>query len=134
MNLLTLRKIVCISIGVLVAGAGIAHFTNADFFTKLVPETLQAHRGAVNAVTGVIQAAMGLCFLVPMLRAVARWSTIVLLVVTLPAAIGQVIHPESIEAVGLMPALAVVRVVAQLLMIGLIWWATKPDASRQANA
>jgi uncharacterized membrane protein len=66
---------------------------------------------------------------VPRLRAVARWSAIPLLVVTLPGAVDQVIHPAAIESVGLSPALAAVRVLVQLLMIALIWWATKPKTN-----
>jgi uncharacterized membrane protein len=127
MNRATLRKIVRIGLGILVGGAGLAHFVYADLFTRVVPEALHAYRGTVNVATGIVQTAMGVAFLVPRLRTVARWSTIALLVVTLPAAIDQVVHPEIVESLGLPPALAGVRVLAQLLMIALIWWATRPD-------
>lgn len=76
--------------------------------------------------TGILQTAMGVTFLIPRFRAVARWSTIALLVLTLPAAIDQVIHPEAIESMGLTPMLAALRVLVQSLMIVLVWRATKP--------
>ena len=71
-------------IGILFLGAGLIHFTHAELFEKLVPVTLKDYRGIINAVTGVLIFAMGVAFLVPRLRAVARWSAIALLVVTLP--------------------------------------------------
>jgi uncharacterized membrane protein len=69
--------------------------------------------------------AVGVAFLVPGLRAVARWSAITLLVVTLPTTAYRAIHPAPLETLGLPPALAPVGVVVWLLMIALIWWATK---------
>lgn len=130
-----LRSIVRVVVGVVVAVAGLAHFTHAEFFTSLVPDAFGAHRGAVNIVTGILQTGMGLAFLVPRFRSVARWSTVLLLVATLPPAVDQIIHPAAIEAVGLTPTLAALRVLAQILMIALIWWATgneppQPDVAR----
>ena len=134
MNLSISRNLIRISIGVLVAGAGLAHFTHAEFFSTLVPDALRAHRGVANAATGIIQTAMGVTFFVPRLRVIARWSTIALLGLTLPAAVDQVIHPEAIESVGIRPTTAALRVLVQLLMIALIWWATKPNGRHQAKA
>ena len=134
MNSSASRKLIQISIGVLVAGAGLAHFTHAEFFSTLVPDSLGAHRGVVNVSTGIIQTAMGVTFFVPRLRAVARWSTTALLGLTLPAAIDQVIHPEVVESLGITRAGAALRVLVQLLMIALIWWATRPDDQHQAKA
>ena len=134
MNTSASINLIRISIGILVAGAGLAHFTHAEFFITLVPDALDAYRGIVNVATGILQTAMGVTFLVPRLRAVARWSTIVLLGLTLPAAIDQVIHPEAIESVGITPTVAALRVLVQLLMIALIWSATKPNNPHQAKA
>ena len=134
MNATTTRKITRIGIGVLVAGAGLAHFTHAEFFSTLVPDSLGAYRGLVNAATGVIQTAMGVAFFFPRLRAAARWSTIALLGLTLPAAIDQVLHPEVIESLGITPAAAALRVLVQLLMIALVWWATRPEGRHPARA
>ena len=129
----TLRKITRIGIGTLIAGAGFAHFTHAEFFIRLVPDGLDAYRGIVNTATAVLMIAMGVAFFVPRFRVVARWSSIVLLVLTLPSAIDQVIHPEAIKAVGLTTSMAALRVVAQVVMIMLIWWATKPDQPDQGK-
>jgi uncharacterized membrane protein len=80
------RNRIRIGIGILVAGAGLAHFTHAGFFRALVPDSLDAYRGVVIAATGVLQTAMGVAFFLPRFLAFARWSTIALLGLTLPAA------------------------------------------------
>jgi hypothetical protein len=36
------------------------------------------------------------------------------------------IHPAAIESLGFTPTLAAARVLVQLLLIALIWWATQP--------
>jgi uncharacterized membrane protein len=113
------------AIGILFIGAGLVHFTHARLFENLVPVALKDHRGSINAVTGVLIFAMGVALLVPRLRAVARWSAITLLVVTLPVTVYRAIHPADT-----MPqAVAAVGVVMWLLMIALIWWATKPETN-----
>ena len=60
-------------------------------------------------------------------RNVAPWSVLTLLVPTLYAAIDQVRHPDRMRALGVPPQLTPVRVVAQILVIALLWWATSPD-------
>jgi len=134
MKLSTLKKITRIGIGTVIAGAGLAHFTYSGFFIQLVPENLSAFRGIINTATAVLMIAMGLSFFVPRLRAVARWSSVVLLVLSLPAAIGQVIHPETIKAVGLTRNIAALRIIVQLVMIILIWWATSSDQTDCSDA
>lgn len=127
------KKYVRIVFGVIMAAAGLAHFTHAEFFNQLVPESAAAYGGIILAVTGIYQIAVGVCFWVPRLHVVARWGTIVLLVGTLPFAIDQVIHPEAIESVGISAAAAAVRVVVQVLEVWLVWWATSPDKPAAAD-
>lgn len=120
----TVRRV----LGVLFTGAGVAHFTNASFFTSLVPESLGNYRREINLGTGIYQTAGGLAFFSPRRRNLARWSALSVLVPTLPAAVGQVRDPEGMRKLGVPPQLTPVRVVVQVAMIGLVWWATRPDA------
>jgi uncharacterized membrane protein len=129
MNLFTHRNFARMGIGILFIGAGLVHFTHASLFENLVPVALKDYRGSINAVTGVLIFAMGVAFLVPRLRAVARWSAITLLVVTLPTTTYRALHPAPLETLGFPPALAPVGVIVWLLMIALIWWATKPETN-----
>lgn len=124
------KYVACIAIGLLVAGGGVAHFTHPGFFQALVPMALDDYRSLVNAATGVLQIAMGAAFLVPRLRTLARWSTIALLVATLPAAFDQIVHPEVIQTQGISSSIAILRLIAQIAMIVFIWWATLPDQDR----
>jgi uncharacterized membrane protein len=116
-------------LGVLFTGAGVAHFTHSSFFAGLVPERLATYRREINLGTGVYQTVGGLGFFFPRGRNLARWSALTLLVSTLPAAVGQVRDPERLRALGVPPQVTPVRVVAQVLMIALVWWATRPDTT-----
>jgi uncharacterized membrane protein len=129
MNLSARRNLVRKGIGIVFIGAGLVHFTHASLFENLVPFALNDYRASINAATGALIFAMGVAFLVPRLRAVARWSAITLLAVTLPMTAYRAIHPAAIESLGFPPALATVGVVAWLLMIALIWWATKLETN-----
>lgn len=113
-------------LGVAFAGAGIAHFVKRDFFDQLVPESLAAYRTPINVVTGVLQTVGAITMFVPGLRAFARWTNLALLVPTLPPAVNQVRHPETLRRVGIPPQPAPVRVVAQLLVIAATWHVTRP--------
>lgn len=116
-------------LGVVFAGAGIAHFTHYEFFNQLVPESLAGYATAINVATGIIQISGAVTLFIPRLKNVARWSNLALLVPTLPAAINQIWHPESLEKLGVPPQLAIVRVFAQLGIIGVVWRATRAVVS-----
>jgi len=113
-------------LGLMMGGAGIAHFTHQKVFAKLVPDYLDKYRTQINAGTGVLQVVSAVSFFVAPLRAVARWSTTALLVPSFPEAFNQVRHPERLSAVGLPPRLAPARIVALAGVLAWTWWATKP--------
>lgn len=121
-------------LGVLFTGAGVAHFTNVSFFTSLVPENLAKYSNQINTGTGIYQTAGGLAFFFPEDRHLARWSALAILIPTLPAAIQQVREPERMRALGVPPRLTPVRVAAQILMAGLVWWATSSDTKPDTTA
>ncbi|KAJ5657611.1 uncharacterized protein N7484_001260 [Penicillium longicatenatum] len=107
------------------AGAGIVHFAHREFFNQLVPKSLAEYARTINVVTGIIQISGAVALFIPRLRNVAQWSNLALLVPTLPATINQVLHPESLEKVGIPPQLTIVRVFAQLCVILVVWRATR---------
>jgi uncharacterized membrane protein len=120
-------------LGLVFAGAGIAHFAHREFFNQLVPKSLADYATTINVVTGIIQISGAVALFIPRLQNVARWSNLALLVPTLPAAINQVLHPESLEKVGIPPQLAIVRVFAQLCVIGVVWRATRAVVNTDLN-
>ena len=115
-----------ILLGTAFTGAGVAHVVKHQWFEQLVPESLFRWRKPISAVTAVIQFVGGISMFVPRLRAVARWTNLAMLVLTLPAAIDQINHPEVLRKTGIPPHLAPVRVVMQTLVAALTWWATRP--------
>lgn len=127
MNANDKRRLARRILGTAFTGAGIAHFTHADFFANVVPAALADHKREINWATGVYQTAGGLTFFDPRLRQVARWSSIALLVPTFPEAFRQVREPERMKSLGLPPRLAAMRIVAQAAVLGVVWWSTQPD-------
>lgn len=115
-----------IVLGSMFGAAGIAHFTKREFFDQLVPESLAAYRTPINIVTGILQIVGAVTMFIPRLRLLARWTNLALLVPTLPPAVNQIRHPESLRRVGIPPQLAPVRVAAQLLVIVATWRSTRP--------
>lgn len=116
-------------LGTIFTGSGVAHFVKHDVFEQVVPKPFSRWRKPISAVTGIIQILSGLAMFLPGARGLARWSTVGLLVPTLPFAVDQIRHPEDIREFGVSPALAPVRVVAQILVVALAWWATQPPVN-----
>jgi uncharacterized membrane protein len=114
-----------ILLGTMFTGAGIAHFVKHELFEQVVPQPLSQWRKPISAGTGVIQILSGIAMFIPKMRTFVRWSTVGLLVPTLPIAADQINHPELIRKFGVPPALAPVRVVVQALVVALAWWATR---------
>jgi uncharacterized membrane protein len=119
-------------LGTISTGAGIAHFVKHEVFEQVVPRPFFQWLKPISAVTGVIQILSGIAIFFPRMRAFARWSTVGLLVPTLPFAVDQINHPDMLRKFGVPPALAPVRVVAQILVVALTWWATRPPANDQS--
>jgi uncharacterized membrane protein len=121
-------------LGTAFTGAGIAHIVKHEWFEQLVPEPFSQWRKPISAVTAVIQIVGGISMFVSRLRVIARWANVGLLVPTLPAAADQINHPEVLRRAGIPTALAPVRVVAQILVVALTWWATRPPAADQQRS
>lgn len=118
------------ALGTAFTAAGLAHVVKHDWFEQLVPESLARWRKPLSAVTAVIQLVGGITMFIPRLRGLARWTNLAMLVPSLPAAFGQLKTPETLRRAGVPPALAPVRIVAQLLVIAATWWATRPAVGR----
>lgn len=115
-----------ILLGSAFTAAGIAHIVKHEWFESLVPEPLSQWRKPISAMTAAIQIIGGTAMFVPRMRVLGRWTNLAILLPTLPAALNQVNHPDVLRRAGIPPALAPVRVVAQVVVAGLTWWATRP--------
>jgi uncharacterized membrane protein len=112
-------------IGTAFIGASVIQGNNKKLFAALVPDFVGEYKEQVqSAMTGVL-AAIGVGFLIPKFRLVARWVATVMLVGTLPAAIAQLTQPEQMKKLGLPMPVVIARIPAQILMVVGIWIATK---------
>ncbi|MUL49675.1 hypothetical protein FZI85_23845 [Mycobacterium sp. CBMA293] len=114
-----------VALGVAFTGAGIAHAVKHEWFEQLVPEPLAKWRKPISAATAVIQLVGGISMFIPGQRRLARWVNVGLLVPTLPAAAAQINTPDALRRAGIPPALAPVRLVAQMLVVAATWWSTR---------
>jgi uncharacterized membrane protein len=82
----------------LFGAAGLAHFTHADMFLKVMPDYLPAHLLLIH-ISGVCELiiATGLC--IRGLRQYAAYGAIALLIAVFPAHIQSVLHPEAVDHV-----------------------------------
>ncbi len=107
-------------------GAGVSHFTNADFFLAIMPPYLPLHLELVY-LSGVFEIAGGVAVLVPSIRPMAGWFLIAILIGVYPANIHMAVNPEAYVAQGT-PLWGIYgRLPLQFVMIAWAWWASRPD-------
>lgn len=97
--------------------AGINHFWHPETYLKIIPPFIPAHK-FINAVTGVVEIALGLLLLPKPTSNIAAWGLVVLLILIFPANIQMTInyHKENHPYL----VLSYLRLPLQAL---LIWWA-----------
>jgi uncharacterized membrane protein len=106
--------------------AGVGHFTNTEFFVAIVPPYLPAPHALVYA-SGVFEILGGVGVLLPATRRLAGYGLLALLVAVYPANIHMALHPELFPEMS--PTALYVRLPLQFVIAGIVWWATRPDAS-----
>jgi uncharacterized membrane protein len=115
-------------LGVAYLAAGIAHFWNPEFYIRIMPPYLPAHRELVE-LSGVAEFALGFAMLVfgvrvPRIRRWTAWGIIALLIAVFPANIHAAVN--DIGGAGIW---AWVRLPGQALLIWWAWIYTRPDPS-----
>jgi uncharacterized membrane protein len=115
-------------LGVAYLAAGIAHFWNPEFYIRIMPPYLPAHRELVE-LSGVAEFALGFAMLVfgvrvPRIRRWTAWGIIAPLIAVFPANIHAAVN--DIGGAGIW---AWVRLPGQALLIWWAWIYTRPDPS-----
>src|SRR5665213_2439289 len=103
--------------------AGIKHFTNADFYQRIIPPGFPNPPWLV-AVSGACEIAGGLGLLIRPVRRAAGWGLIALLVAVFPANIYMLQHPELFH---LAPWILWARLPLQAVFVAWVWIAMKKD-------
>jgi uncharacterized membrane protein len=103
---------------------GLGHFLLTDFFLRIVPPYIPWPQLAVY-VSGALELLGAAGVLVKRTRALAGAGLILLTLCVTPANVYMWMHAELFPAFS--PSLLAGRLVLQLLLIGCIWWSTRPE-------
>ena len=101
---------------------GIAHFVFTDAEMRIVPPSLPMPR-LIVLVSGVFELLGAAALLWPRTRRAAGWMLILLTIAVTPANIYMWQHAELFPTIPYW--LLVIRLPAQVVLIGCIWWATR---------
>ena len=104
---------------------GITHFTNADFFLKIMPPYLPFHLELVY-LSGLIEIVLGTLLMLKKYQSLAAWGIIALLIAVYPANIYLAFNEIPQKAIGTSQFLASwVRLPLQFVFLGIAYWHTK---------
>jgi uncharacterized membrane protein len=110
--------------------SGILHFARTDFYLRLMPPYVPAHRELVY-LSGVIESGLGVLLLIPRYTRLAAWGLIATLIAIFPANLHAALTAGTPEAA--MPGAPLwhwLRLPLQAVFIAWAYWFTRPaDAS-----
>ncbi len=115
-------------IGVLFVLAGVNHFLNPDFYTKIMPAYLPAHLMLVY-LSGFFEVLGGAGFLINYLRRLAGFGLIALMIAVFPANIDMLIHSQNFSSIPFWALVA--RLPLQFVLIAWVWWAMETSHDRR---
>ena len=127
------KQVLLLVMGLFYCSAGIMHFVNSAFFTRIVPDYLPWHAALVY-VSGVCEIVLGVLVLLPASRGLAAWGIIALLLAVFPANINMLVHRIPMRE-GMPPNMLAlwVRLPLQGVLIAWAWWYTRPHAASPFN-
>ena len=97
--------------------AGVFHFAQPRFYSRMLPLWIPAHKFLV-ALSGGAEIALGIGLLYPPTRSISAWATIAMLTSFLLVHVHMLLDKEA--AMGLPKWALWLRI---LLQFGLMWWA-----------
>ncbi len=107
---------------------GISHFTNPGFFLAIMPPYIPFHEAAV-AVSGFFEILGAVGLLLASSRRMAGLGLFALTIAVTPANIHMWMNPELFPDVS--PLFLSLRLVAQVMLLALIWWSTLPVSTEE---
>ena len=101
---------------------GIKHFTNVDWFIKIMPPYLPFHKELVY-LSGLFEIILGILLLFNNTRSISAWGLILLLIAVFPANI--YLAQTNGSALNITPLIAWGRLPFQAIFIAIAYWHTK---------
>jgi uncharacterized membrane protein len=129
MKIMKYAGLALVSLFFLVGGR--AHFTATDFFVSIVPPYVPWPLEMVY-ITGVIELMGAVAIWVPAWRSWAGIGLFALTVCVTPANIHMWLNPQLYPQIS--PAFLSWRLVAQVVLLAIIWWSTRPEKSASVVA
>ena len=114
------KKIIAITLGILLVIAGIGHFLNPEMYFPLTPDFLPKY--VLNALAGGVEILLGVGALVPLFRRMALLGIFILMIIFLPIHILDALKDQPVIGTK---TVAFVRIGVQLVLIYLPWFARK---------
>ena len=105
---------------------GQAHFTQTPFFVSIVPPYVPLPLATVYF-TGVLELIGAVAIWFPAWRSWAGIGLVALTVCVTPANIYMWMNPQLFPEIS--PAFLGWRLVAQVVLLALIWWSTRPETA-----
>ncbi len=113
------RKFSILMIGVLFVLAGVNHFVQPAFYTRIMPPYLPAHLTLVY-VSGFFEILAGLGIFARQMRRAAGWGLIALLVAVFPANLHMALNADQFASLPFWALVA--RLPLQFALIAWVWW------------
>ena len=126
----TLKTVMKYLLAVLFTLAGALHFTNPDYYLKIMPPYLPWHVFLVY-LSGFFEVLLGVLLVVPRFSRLAAWGLVALLIAVFPANIHMARHPELFPHMH--PAALLLRLPLQAVLVAWAYWHTRPDVVTQAR-
>ena len=108
-------------LGLFFVNVGIAHFTDTEWFEPIVPEVLGDPTFWV-LITGVMEIVVGLGIIIPLTRRYSSLLMVLFLVAVYWANLNMWINDIPLDDNTFAPIWHVIRLMGQLVMIGIALW------------
>lgn len=123
------------ALGVLFVGASVIQGANRKLFSGLAPTGSDENAEKIQGVMMGALAGIGVSFLIPKARLLARWSSAALLAASLPPAFGQVKNPpKELTERGFPKAAIIARIPIQVGVLAAAWFSTRKAKTSDADA